>query len=418
MTNTLRISSADRRDIALPEEIEANPAASPTVAEVGLRAIPGGQQGRVPPAAEAPEARRPEAPSQPVGAAAAQAKPGPKRSVRKPIAFGVLALLLAGAAWYGYAWWTEGRFMVSTDDAYVGADTSIIAPKIAGYVKSVPVDNNAHVAAGTPLLLIDDSDYRIALQQAEAQVTAEQATIDRIGQQIAAGHAQVGQAEAELASAQALAANAKRTSERATALAGRSVGTQQAADDARAALLQANAGVDASRAGVNTAEANVAVLAAQKTEAERVLDQYKLVVAKAELDMDHTIVRAPFDGVIGNKAAEPGEYIQPGERLMALVPLKDVYIDANFKETQLEGLRPGQKARISVDAYPDLALEGTVESVAPASGSIFSLLPPDNATGNFTKVVQRVPVRVKIENVPADLLLLPGLSVELTVNTR
>lgn len=417
MTKALNIVRAGRREMALAEEPSAAVFSGERV-ETNLRAIPGGQVA-VAPTAETAEARS-EAPAAPVHAerAATESKPAPKRSLRKPIAIGVLAVLIGSGGWFGYGWWTEGRFMVSTDDAYVGADTSIIAPKISGYVKAVPVDDNAEVRAGTPLLLIDDADYRVALQQAEAQVTAEEATVARIDEQIAAGNAQVRQAEAELAAAEALATNAKVTSERATALAGRKVGTQQAADDARAALLQASAGVEAARAGVNTAEANVAVLQAQKTEAERVLDQYKLVVAKAELDMEHTVVRAPFDGVIGNKAAEPGEYVEPGQRLMALVPLKDVYIDANFKETQLQDLKPGQRATISIDAYPDRRVEGTVESVAPASGSVFSLLPPDNATGNFTKVVQRVPVRIRV---PADVaeesLIRPGMSVVIAVDT-
>lgn len=420
MTKALNISRVAGRDTALLEEAGPDGASAGERVDTNLRAIPGGQ-GDGAPTAEAGGARRAEAPAAPVQAPTivAEPQPAPKRSLRKPVAIAVVAVLVTASTWYGYGWWSEGRFMVSTDDAYVGADTSIIAPKISGYVKAVPVDNNAAVTAGTPLLLIDDADYSVALKQAEAQVSAEAATVARIEEQIAAGNAQVRQAEAELTSAQALATNANVTSERATALAGRKVGTQQAADDARAALLQANAGVEAARAGVNTAEANVAVLQAQKTEAERVLDQYKLVVAKAQLDMDHTVVRAPFDGVIGNKAAEPGEYVEPGERLMALVPLKSVYVDANFKETQLQDLRPGQRATISVDAYPDRPIEGTVESVAPASGSVFSLLPPDNATGNFTKVVQRVPVRIRVPtDVAAESLIRPGMSVVIAVDTR
>jgi membrane fusion protein (multidrug efflux system) len=295
----------------------------------------------------------------------------------------------------------------------------VIAPKIAGYVKSIPVDNNVRVTAGTPLLLLDDSDYRNAFDQTEAQVATQQAALSRIDQQIVAGGAQVNEAQANIASAQAAAANTKVEFERATALAGKSFGTQQAVDAAQAALLQANAAVDAARAGLNTAEANVAVLNAQKAEARRVLAQYRIASDKAQLDLDHTIVRAPFDGVVGNKAAEPGEYVQPGDRLMALVPLQDVYIDANFKETQLEELKPGQTVKISVDAYPDRDIEGTVVSVAPASGSMFSLLPPDNATGNFTKVVQRVPVRIRVPaDVAAQDLIRPGMSVVVAVDTR
>ena len=195
----------------------------------------------------------------------------------------------------------------------------------------------------TPLILLDDSDYRIALQQAEAQVATQQAAVARIGQQIAAGEAQVTQARGELASAKAAADNAQAEFDRATRSPASQFGTQQAVDAARTAMLQADAG---SRLRPKPAsprrEANVAVLAAQKVEAERVLDQYRLARDQAQLDLDHTVVRAPFDGVVGNGAAEPGEYVQPGQRLMALVPLQDVYIDANFKETQLADLKPGQ----------------------------------------------------------------------------
>ncbi len=239
------------------------------------------------------------------------------RRGRKLLVAGILLAAIGAGSYYGYDWWTQGRFLVSTDDAYVGADTAVIAPKVSGYVKSVPVSDNTRVTAGTPLLLIDDSDYRIAADQAEAQVAAEQAAIVRIGQQIAAGGAQVTQARAELASAEAGAANAKLEYDRAVALAGKSFGTQQAVDAANAALLQAKAQVDSANAGVSTAEANAAVLAAQKAEAGKTLDQYRLAADKAKLDLEHTVVRAPFDGVIGNRAAEPGEYVQPGERLMA-----------------------------------------------------------------------------------------------------
>ncbi len=384
-----------------------------------LRAIPGSLLERQPPAEEMRSEQRlaPQvAGSAEKGASERQPR---KRNPRRMAVIGALVAVIGIGAYFGHDWWTHGRFMITTDDAYVAADTAVIAPKVAGYVKAVPVDDNARVTAGTPLILIDDSDYRIALQQAEAQVAAQQAAISRIGQQIAAGGAQVTQARAELASAKAAAANAQLEYDRATALAGKSFGTQQAVDAAKAELLQANAGIDAANAGVATAEANAAVLLAQKVEAERALDQERLVADKAKLDLDHTIVRAPFDGVVGNRAAEPGEYVQPGTRLMALVPLQDIYVDANFKETQLAGLRPGQTANISVDAYPDRVISGTVVSVAPASGSVFSLLPPDNATGNFTKVVQRLAVRVRVPaNVAAEDLIRPGMSVVVAVDTR
>jgi len=343
-----------------------------------------------------------------------------KRGGRRFAVLGALAVVAIGlGGYFGHGWWTRGRFIVSTDDAYVAADMAIIAPKVAGYVKSVLVADNARVTAGTPLVLVDDSDYRIALQQAEAQFAAQQAAISRIGQQIAAAGAQITQAGAQLESAKAGAVNAQLEYDRATALAGKSFGTQQAVDTANAALLQANANVDAANAGLATTEANAAVLSAQKVEAERVLDQEKLAADKAKLDLDHTTIRAPFDGVVGNRAAEPGEYVEPGTRLMAIVPLQDIYIDANFKETQLADLRPGQTVDIAVDAYPGHDIEGTVASIAPASGSVFSLLPPDNATGNFTKVVQRLAVRIRVPaSAATEDLVRPGMSVVVAVDTR
>ncbi len=220
-------------------------------------------------------------------------------------------------------------------------------------------------------------------------------------------------------SAKAAAANAKTSYDRVAALAAKSFASKQAADAARTALTQANAAVAAAEAAASAARANVAVVAAQKTEAERVLDQYNFARDAAQLNLDHTIIRAPFDGVVGNRAAEPGEFVATGTRLMALVPLKNVYVDANFKETQLAELKPGQTVNISVDAYPDQAVKGVVESVAPASGSVFSLLPADNATGNFTKIVQRVAVRIRLLPDAVDSgLIRPGMSVVADIDTR
>ena len=241
----------------------------------------------------------------------------------------------------------------------------------------------------------------------------------RIGEQIAAGQAQITQAQAQIDSAKAAVDNAQAEFDRQSALTGKGFATKQALDQARANLLQAQSAVASAEAGLLAARANAAVIAAQKTEAERVLDQAKVSRDQAQLNLDNTVIRAPYDGVVGNRAAEPGEYVQPGQRMMAVVPLDAVHIDANFKETQLAYVQPGQTVSVSVDAYPDLVIKGTVESIAPASGSVFSLLPADNATGNFTKIVQRVPVRIRL---PADVtakgLIRPGMSVVAEVDTR
>jgi membrane fusion protein (multidrug efflux system) len=170
---------------------------------------------------------------------------------------------------------------------------------------------------------------------------------------------------------------------------------------------------------LQSAAANVDVLKLQQQEAARTLDELNTALAKAERDLSFAVIRAPFDGVIGNRAVQTGDYVQPGQRLASLVPLDGVYVDANFKETQLARLRAGQTASITVDALPDRKITGTVESFAPASGSVFTLLPPDNATGNFTKIVQRIPVRVRV---PADVageeVLRPGMSVVVSINTK
>ena len=324
-----------------------------------------------------------------------------------------------GAGTFGYDWWTNGRFFVSTDDAYVGADTSTVTSKIAGYVKSVPAPDNTRVKAGDPLVVLDDADYRNALDRAEAQIATGAATVARIGQQIVSSQAAVKSAEAQLASAQAVADNAATQFGRVDALAGNGFATNAARDSARTARDQASQAVVAADAALSAARANVGVLAAQKTEAERTLDQYRLARDQAKLNLDHTVIRAPFAGVVGNGAAEPGEYVQPGQRLLALVPLDAVYVDANFKETQLADIRPGETATVSVDAYPNLKIEGTVQSIAPASGSEFSLLPPDNATGNFTKIVQRVSVRIRLPAKVTDQgLIRPGMSVVASIDTR
>ncbi len=355
-----------------------------------------------------------------VGKADSAPTPAPKRSgVRRLVLMAVAALVFGGIGYYGYDWWANGRFIVSTDDAYVAADTATVTSKVAGYVKSVPAPDNSQVKAGDPLVVLDDADARIALAQAEAQIATGEAAVGRIGQQILAGEASVESAEAQLASARAAAENAEAQFNRVDALGTKQFATTAAVDAARTTREQARQAVAAAIASVSAAKANVGVLAAQKVEAERALDQYKLARDQAQLNLDHTVIRAPFDGVVGNGAAEPGEYVQPGQRLVALVPVEAVYIDANFKETQVGELKAGQTVAVTVDAYPDRAITGIVVSVAPASGSVFSLLPPDNATGNFTKVVQRIPVRIRLpDDVTADGLIRPGMSVVAAVDTR
>jgi membrane fusion protein, multidrug efflux system len=369
--------------------------------------------------AEMPAARRPGAPESEVLTAAksAAAKPGGRRRLAL---IGLAATLaLAAGGWYGYHWFMVGRFIVSTDDAYVHADATTLAAKVSGYVSELDVADNARVHAGEVIARIDDGDYRLAVDAAHDKVATQEAAIERIGEQIPAAQASVEQAKAQLASAQAAAKRWQQELQRQQALASKAFASQQTLEQAQASRDQAVANVQNAHAAVAAAIANVGVLQAQQQEAERQLQELKIALAKAERDLSFTVIRAPLDGVIGNRAMQVGDYVQPGQRLATLVPLTDVYIDANFKETQLTQLKPGQPVAISVDALPDRDIEGTVASVSPASGSVFSLLPPDNATGNFTKIVQRLAVRIRLPASVTDRRLLrPGMSVIASVNTK
>ena len=334
---------------------------------------------------------------------------------------GIAALLAAvgAAGYYGNYWWTTGRFLVWTDDAYVGAYTTTLAAKISGYVASVAVEDNVAVKTGDVVATIDDGDYQLAVETARDKVATQQATIERITNQIAAQVAAVDQAKAQLSAAQAGATRAQLELARQQALASRDFASRQTLEQAVANNEQAIAAVQSAQASLQSAAATVDVLKGQREEAVRTLKEQETTLAKAERDLSFAVIRAPFDGVIGNRGVHTGDYVQPGQRLASLVPLDAVYIDANFKETQLAKLRPGQPVSITVDALPDRVFAGRVTSFAPASGSVFSLLPPDNATGNFTKIVQRVPVRV---GVPAEVaregVLRPGMSFVVSVNTK
>lgn len=349
-----------------------------------------------------------------------QAPAKKKRSVRS-LMLPVIGLALLGAAsWYGYRYWTDGRFMISTDDAYVQVDMSFVSPKISGYVGTVPVTENDHVKAGQPLIFMDDGDYKIALDQAEAQIATQHKTLERINAQVEAAKATLQQAQAQKVSAQAAAENAQRATDRAAQLVKTKVGTQAQLDDAQTELDQAKAAVTGADAQIASAQANIGVLQAQYAEAESSLKTLELARDRAARDLSFTVLRAPYDGVVGNLSVQPGDMISPGQKLAVVVPMDKLYIVANFKETQLANIVPGEKVSISVDALSSKdEFEGTVSSLAPASGAMFSLLPPENATGNFTKVVQRVPVRI---DVPEDVLesgkLRAGLSVIVDVDSR
>ncbi|KQR75971.1 HlyD family secretion protein [Rhizobium sp. Leaf341] len=371
-------------------------------------------------AKDAPKARSDEAPAA-VAPIAAPAPDAPeKQPKRRRFVVPIIGLAVLGAAgWFGYEYWTNGRFMISTDDAYIEGDLTSIAPKVSGYVETVNVVANQRVKAGDPLVTLDNGDYRIAADQAQAQIDTEKLSLARFDAQIAGAQASLMQARAQKTALEATVRGAEITQKRASDLQSKAVGSVASLDSANVALDQARANVLAADATIAAAAANVSVLQAQRAEAESTIRSLELSRDKAQRDLGFTVLKAPYDGVVGNLAVQDGDLVSAGQRLAALVPVNKLYIDANFKETQIAGLVPGSKVKVHVDAYDDKPIEATVQSIAPASGSVFSLLPPENATGNFTKVIQRVPVRIAL---PQDVLdsgrLQAGLSVVVEVDTR
>src|SRR5712691_7834928 len=331
----------------------------------------------------------------------------------------LLAIGLAFGAGTGWYWWTEWRFVQSTDDAYVQSDTTVISPKIEGYVKEVQVGENQQVAAGQVLFIVDDRDFAAKTAQAEAAVATEEALVATYTSRRQLQQAMIEQAQATVQSAEADLNRARLDFKRYATLATSDFASRQRFETADADSRKAEAALGKARSALVAEENRLGVLAAQQREEEARLSQARASLQLAKNDLDNTIIRAPVAGVAGNRAGRVGQYVKPGTQLLSLVPLPYVYVTANFKETQLTHMRPGQGAEISVDAYPDQKLEGRIESFAPASGAQFSLLPPDNATGNFTKIVQRVPLRIALPaNGPLARLLRPGLSVTVTVDTR
>ncbi|CAK7257812.1 MULTISPECIES: HlyD family secretion protein [unclassified Shinella] len=351
--------------------------------------------------------------------AATVAQPETRKGGRR-LALPILAVaLIAAAGWYGHEWWTNGRFMISTDDAYVEGDIASISPKVSGYVAVVNAVANQTVKAGDPLVTLDDGDYRLAREQAEAQIATQKLSLGRIDAQIEGARASLAQADAQKTAYQAALSGAQVAEKRAKELNAKAVGTTASLDSATVALDQAKANLVGADANIVAAKAAITVLEAQRAEAESQIRTLELARDKAERDLGFTVLKAPYDGVVGNISVQVGDLVSAGQRLAALVPVKDLYVEANFKETQIARLVPGSKVHLHVDAFEEDDIVGTVDSIAPASGSVFSLLPAENATGNFTKVTQRVPVRIAI---PREVLdsgkLRAGLSVVVDVDSR
>jgi membrane fusion protein, multidrug efflux system len=335
----------------------------------------------------------------------------------------VLGLALAAgifvAADYGHYYWTTGRFLVATDDAYVDVHSSLIAPKVSGYISEVSVDDNEHVKTGQVIARIDPRDYQTALEHARADVKAAEATIDMLTQQISQQKLVVEQARQQVASDQAVVVYSQQDFQRYTQLARDGYGPVQRAQQAQSDIVQKQAKLDSDTAGIASAQKQIAVLQAQLEQARANLALEQANEQQAELNLSYTTITAPFDGTVGVRTVQVGQYVQPGTQLMALVPLHQVYITANYMETQLGHVHSGQPVTINVDTFDGTVVHGWVASLAPASGQQFALLPPDNATGNFTKIVQRIPVKIELNpNDPLLGRLRPGMSVEPTIDTK
>jgi membrane fusion protein, multidrug efflux system len=346
------------------------------------------------------------------------AKEGRKSWLRRhaiAAAFGLLCLLLALPA--GYLYWDYTSHFETTDDSYIASRQFAIAPEVSGYITAVPVTDNEHVSAGGVIARIDDRTYRAALAQAQAQVAAARANIENIGAQLDVQQAQISADQAQVDKAQAALVFAQEQATRYQYLAKTIAGTVQNAQQYTSQLHQDQAALDSAQATLKLAQRQVEGLKAQRDSAVASLEQAKAQRDQAQINLGYTTVTADQPGRVVQLTAAVGQYAQPGTNLSMFVP-DDIWIWANFKETQLDQMRPGQPVTIDIDAYPERTIRGHVASVQPGSGTAFSLLPAENATGNWVKIVQRVPVKVVMDNAPTDLALGPGMSTEVSVRVN
>jgi membrane fusion protein (multidrug efflux system) len=336
------------------------------------------------------------------------------RARKTAIAIVALVAMSLASTW-GWQWFIRGRFEETTDNAYLRGDITSIAPKLAGYVVEVDVEDNASVTRGAVLFRIDDSDYKARAEQARANVAARQAEIANIEATRKLQDALIAQADAQKRSTAADLQFARANLTRYVKLQMSGTASDQKLQDAQAAHDKAQASLDGAEANLLAQRLKLDVLDAQLSGAQAALSQTQAALDLAALDLANTVVRAPVDGVVGNRQIRVGRYVTPGTAALDIVPVDDVWIVANFKETQLNKVEIGQRVRVTVDQYPDVEIDGVVDSFAPGSGAAFSLLPPDNATGNFIRVVQRVPVKIRMTRNPLPGRLVPGLSARVAI---
>jgi membrane fusion protein, multidrug efflux system len=325
----------------------------------------------------------------------------------------------AGVAWYGWDWWRVGRFIETTDDAYVGGNVTTLSPHVAGFVARILVGDNQFVHAGQLLIELDDRDYRANLAHAEAEVQHQAAALDNLHAKYALQQSMIQEAEADLLARKAEAGFAHQDAVRYHALAVATFGSLQTDQKAFAADQKAGAAVRSGEAGLDAARQQLAVLVTETAETQASLAQAQADLRTAQLDLGYTRIHSPIDGYIGDRAAQIGAYTTVGTALLSIVPAHGLWVDANFKEDQLARMRPGEPASFVADVTSGRTFTGRVLSLAPATGAVFSVIPPENATGNFTKIVQRVPVRIAVDDGDGTLgLLRPGLSTTVAVDTR
>lgn len=358
---------------------------------------------------EPPPVRDPVDSTSPTDDELTRGEPAGRRASRKQrfgAALCVVAVLMTLAGWVVAGSGTG----VATDNAHIRGDITSLASKVAGYVVSVDVQDNQAVAVGDVLFRIDDRDYRARLAQADANVEAARARLANTEAEIRLQRTLVRQAQAQRSAALADVSLASRASDRRRELVTDGAVSQAQVDESEAARIRAEAGAAVSSATVDAQRQKIDVLATQREAAAAAVAQAEAACDLARIDLDNTKVRAPVAGVVGNRQVRVGRLVAPGATLLDIVPVANLFVVANFKETQVERIRVGQAARIRVDGYPDTVFEGVVDSLAPGSGSAFSLIPADNATGNFVRVVQRVPVKIRFKSTPSGARLVPGLS--------
>lgn len=356
----------------------------------------------------------------PTDPAPAQDKPSPLKNPKVRWTLSIIGLLVLAAllAWLAY-YLLVGKYKQQTNNAYLQADAVAVAPRVNGYITEVMVQDNQWVKAGEPLVRIDPRTYRATLDQAEAVIAVREADIAAASAGVQGNQSQLVQARTQLKAAEATLRFARAEVARFGPLSASGADTHEHFESVKHDLERAQAQYDAARSQINGAQSQIEAGQAQLAQAQAGLKQAQADAAQAKVAFEDTVLTARIDGRIGNKTAQVGQFVAAGTRLMTVVPLQSLYLSANFKETQLGRMRPGQPAEIEVDALPGTTLHGTVESISPGTGSQFALLPPQNATGNFTKVVQRIPVRIRIEaDAETRRILVPGMSVEVTVDTR